>query len=102
MEMARLDDAGGGEIMELKKEIKDEIEKAIRKGNSKILKIIIPMLGMLILVCALNVGVLSGYLLKYPHQQTAESGLANVSKPGKQKNLIWQEMLKLPNQGNTF
>ena len=92
MEMARLDDAGGGEIMERKireLEIKiEKTEKTVKTGNSKILKIMIPMLGLLILVCALNVGVLSGYLLKYPHQQTAESGPVNVSKPGKPNSRI--------------
>ena len=77
MEMARLDDAGGGEIMELKKEIKE-----IKEGISKILKTIIPMFGILILCGGMTVGVLSGYLIRLPHSQTAESGLVNVSKPG--------------------
>ena len=89
MEMARLDDAGGGEIMELKQEIKEikehtnEIEKMIKKGNSKILKTIIPMFGIIILCGGLIVGVLSGYLIRLPHSQTDESGLDNISKPGK-------------------
>ena len=83
MEMARLDDAGGGEIMELKKEIKElenkikertnEIEKMINKGNSTSQKIIIPMLGIIILCGGLTVGVLSGYLIRLPHSQTDES-----------------------------
>ena len=80
MEMARLDDAGGGEIMELKREIKEikehtnKIEKLINKGNSKSQKIIISMLGILILCGGLTVGVLSGYLIRLPHSQTVESG----------------------------
>ena len=82
MEMARLDDAGGGEIMELKQEIK-EIKEMMKKGNSKILKTIIPMFGIIILCGGLIVGVLSGYLIRLPHSQTDESGLVNVSKPGK-------------------
>ena len=82
IEMARLDDAGGGEIMELKQEIK-EIKEMMKKGNSKILKTFIPMFGILILCGGLIVGVLSGYLIRLPHSQTDESGLDNVSKPGK-------------------
>ena len=73
MEMARLDDAGGGEIMELKKEIK-ELKEMMNKGNSKSLRIIIPMLGIIILCGGLTVGVLSGYLIRLPHSQTVESG----------------------------
>ena len=78
IEMARLDDAGGGENMELKNEIK-ELENKIEKS----LKIIIPMFGIIILCVGLILGVLSGYLIRLPHSQTDESGLDNVSKPGK-------------------
>ena len=73
MEMARLDDAGGGEIMELRKELKKEI-KEIKEQNLKSQKIIIPMLGIIILCGGLIVGVLSGYLIRLPHSQTVESG----------------------------
>ena len=71
IEMARLDDAGGGENMELE----NKIEKS--------LKIIIPMFGIIILCVGLILGVLSGYLIRLPHSQSDESGLVNASKPGK-------------------
>ena len=69
-------------------EIKDIVEKntimieSIKKDISKNRKIIIPMLGVLILGAGLTIGVLSGYLLRLPHQQTNGSGQADLPKPG--------------------
>ena len=70
-------------------EIKDIVEKNAKmmieinkKEISKMKKIIIPMLGILILGVGLTIGVLSGYLLRLPHQETNESGQVELSKPG--------------------
>ena len=78
--MDRLE-TGGREINRIK-EIENKIQK-MEKKNSKNRKIIIPMLGIIILCGGLIVGVLSGYLIKLPHQQNDEFGLVNnTSKPG--------------------
>ena len=72
--MNRID--SGGTI----KEIKDIVDKnAIM--IKRMTRIIIPMLGVLILGVGLTIGVLSGYLLRLPHQQTNESGQVELSKP---------------------
>ena len=73
--------------------IEDKIEKYVRRTENnekeiaKIKKrtttIIIPMLGILILGMGLTLGVLSGYLLRLPHQQRNETGgQVELSKPG--------------------
>ena len=70
------------------KEIQNEIQKIIKKENSRNRKvlytIIIPMLGINILCCSLVLGVLSGYLVMLPHQKTemAETELQNATTPG--------------------
>ena len=70
------------------KEIQNEIQKIIKKENSRNRKvlytIIIPMLGINILCCSLVLGVLSGYLVVLPHQKTemAETELQNATTPG--------------------
>ena len=56
--------------------------KSMKKEISRNRKIIIPMLGVLILGVGLTMGVLSGYLLRLPHQQTNGSGQVELSKPG--------------------
>ena len=79
--MNRID--SGGTI----KEIKDIVDKnaVMTEKNAIMIKrmtrIIIPMLGVLILGVGLTIGVLSGYLLRLPHQQTNESGQVELSKP---------------------
>ena len=70
------------------KEIQNEIQKIIKKENSRNRKvlytIIIPMLGINILCCSLVLGVLSGYLVMLPHQKTemAETEIQNATTPG--------------------
>ena len=81
IELARLD-TGGGEIRDIKNAI-DKNKSEISKIRKIITSILIPMLGIIILCGGLIVGVLSGYIIKLPHSQTDESGLVNVSKPGK-------------------
>ena len=69
------------------KEIKDIVDKnaVMTEKNAIMIKrmtrIIIPMLGVLILGVGLTMGVLSGYLLRLPHQQTNGSGQVELSKP---------------------
>ena len=55
--------------------------KSMKKEISRNRKIIIPMLGVLILGVGLTMGVLSGYLLRLPHQQINGSGQVELSKP---------------------
>ena len=76
------------------KEIQNEIQKIIKKENSRNRKvlytIIIPMLGINILCCSLVLGVLSGYLVMLPHQKTemAETEQQNASKPGTASEIL--------------
>ena len=70
------------------KEIQNEIQKIIKKENSRNRKVLytimIPMLGINILCCSLVLGVLSGYLVMLPHQKTemAETEIQNATTPG--------------------
>ena len=56
-------------------------KEEISKNRKRMTRIIIPMLGVLILGVGLTMGVLSGYLLRLPHQQTNGSGQVELSKP---------------------
>ena len=56
-------------------------KEEISKNRKRMTRIIIPMLGVLILGVGLTMGVLSGYLLRLPHQQTNGSGQIELSKP---------------------
>ena len=60
----------------------ENYEKEIAKIKKRTTTIIIPMLGILILGMGLTLGVLSGYLLRLPHQQRNETGQVELSKPG--------------------
>ena len=80
IEMDRIDI--GGKIVK----IENIVEKnaiMISKNRKRMSTIIIPMLGVIILSLGLTIGVLSGYLLRLPHQQTNESGQTELSKPGR-------------------
>ena len=75
IEMDRIDI--GGKMVKI-----ENIVENNKKEISKMKKIIIPMLGVLILGVGLTVGVLSGYLLRLPHQESNESGQVELPKPG--------------------
>ena len=79
IEMERLDTSGN--IVEIKEYIDEKME-SIKKDISKNRKIMTPMLGVIILGLGLTIGVLSGYLLRLPHQQTNESGQIDLPNPG--------------------
>ena len=83
IEMDRLDTSEN--IVEIK-DIVDKnaimIKKEILKNQKRMTTIIIPMLGVMILGLGLTIGVLSGYLLRLPHQQTNGAGQVDLQKPG--------------------
>ena len=74
----------GGKIVKIENIVEKNaiVIESNKKEISKMKKIIIPMLGVLILGVGLTVGVLSGYILRLPHQETNESGQVELSKPG--------------------